>query len=210
MSPSAGPTDMSLTIAPLHPADVDEAVSLHQRAFPEFFLSQLGTGFLRQFYSGFLTDPTAVTTVARDEQGRIVGTVVGTTHPSGFFGRLLRRRLGGFALASASAALRSPRVVPRLVKGITYRGEAGERVDGALLSSICVAPDAQGAGVGRQIIEAWCDSARERGATRAFLTTDALDNHAVNAFYTRRGWECTATFSTDQGRSMNRYEKELA
>lgn len=197
------------TLAALHPADVDAVVRLHRKAFPSFFLSTLGPGFLTQFYKGFLTDPTAVTVVARDEAGRVVGSVVGTTEPAGFFRRLLGRRFAGFAMASARAILAEPARARRLLRGLTYRGEAGDRVDGALLSSICVDPDLQGGGVGRQLIEQWCDTALSRGARRAFLTTDAEDNEGVNAFYVRRGWTLASSFATPEGRKMNRYEKEL-
>lgn len=200
---------MTLAIEPLHPADVEAMVRLHRQAFPSFFLSELGPAFLTQFYRGFLTDPTSVTAVARDDHGRVVGGVVGTTAPAGFFRRLLVRRLPGFALASAQAAVADPRRIPRLLRGVTCRGEADAKIDGALLSSICVDPVAQGSGVGRQIIDRWCAEARSRGAHRAFLTTDADDNDAVNDFYNRAGWQHTHTFTTPEGRRMNRYEKEL-
>lgn len=197
-----------IRLAALHPADIDAVVALHQAAFPSFFLSQLGTPFLRNFYAGFLTDPTSVTTVAR-ANGRVVGAVVGTTAPGGFFRRLLGRRLLGFALASAQAVLRDPRRTLRLLRAVTYRGEAGERVSGALLSSICVDPLSEGRGIGRRLLTEWCTTARDLGATRAYLTTDAVDNSAVNAFYERSGWTLTASFETPEHRAMNRYEKEL-
>ncbi|MEL4359214.1 MULTISPECIES: GNAT family N-acetyltransferase [unclassified Luteococcus] len=197
------------TTAALHPADIESVVELHRRAFPDFFLSQLGPNFLAQFYKGFLTDPTAVTVVAHDEAGKVLGAVVGTTQPAGFFSRLLKRRLLGFVGASAQAAAQDPKRIPRLARGVLYRGEAGERVEGALLSSICVDPATQGSGVGKLLIEAWCAEARMRGAQRAFLTTDAADNEATNGFYQRNGWTLTKEFSTPEGRAMNRYEKEL-
>lgn len=201
---------MTITIAPLHPADVPQLVALHRRAFPSFFLSELGPAFLTEFYRGFLTDPTSVTAVARDDRGDVVGGVVGTTSPAGFFARLLRRRLVGFALASGGAAMSDPRRTPRLVRGIGYRGGAGGAVAGALLSSICVDPGQQGQGLGQRLVSAWCETARSRGARRAFLTTDAVDNDATNAFYARAGWGLAEGFTTPEGRAMNRYEKELS
>ncbi|WP_420174345.1 GNAT family N-acetyltransferase [Luteococcus sp. OSA5] len=197
------------TTTALHAADIDDVVALHRRAFPDFFLSQLGPNFLAQFYKGFLTDPTSVTVVAHGEDGRVLGAVVGTTQPAGFFSRLLKRRLVGFAAASAQAAIQDPKRIPRLARGILYRGEAGDRVEGALLSSICVDPDTQGSGVGRALIDAWCEAARLRGARHAFLTTDAKNNEATNGFYQSNGWELTKEFSTPEGRAMNRYEKDL-
>ncbi|MFC6705745.1 GNAT family N-acetyltransferase [Flexivirga alba] len=200
---------MRVEIGPLQTTDVEAAARLHELAFPTFFLSSLGQPFLRQFYRGFLADPTAVAVVARDGSGMILGTVVGTTEPDGYFSRLLRRQVVGFVNASVRASLRSPRAVPRLLRAARYRGSADEGVDGALLSSICVSPDAQGAGVGRRLVAAWEQRAAGLGARAAYLSTDAVDNEPVNAFYQRCGWRMGAPYTTAEGRTMNLYTKEL-
>lgn len=200
---------MTPNIGPLVSNDVEDAARLHEQAFPAFFLSSLGQPFLRQFYRGFLGDPTAVTAVARDGYGTILGTVVGTTEPAGYFARLLRQRLLGFLGASALAALRRPRAVPRLLRAVRYRGSTGKPLAGALLSSICVSPAAQGSGVGRHLVAAWERRAAELGARTAHLSTDALDNDLVNAFYLRCGWETHSAYITPEGRTMNIYTKDL-
>lgn len=191
------------------PADAGALAVLHRDAFPEFFLSSLGTAFLKQFYLGFAGDVSAISTVAQRPDGAIVGSIVGTTEPDGFFSRLLRSRLVPFALISARESIRRPRIIPRLLRAVRYRGEAGVRVDGALLSSICVRSDQQGQGTGRLMMEHWERSAASSGATLAYLTTDAERNDGVNAFYRRRGWELASNYRTPEGRSMNVYTKSL-
>lgn len=191
-------------------ADAQPLAALHRRAFPGFFLSRLGEPFLRQFYLGFVDDETAVTVVARDERGQPFGVAVGTTHPVGFFSRLLRRRLVGFALASAAAVLRDPRTAPRLLSAVRYRGDAAPGCEGALLSSICVDPARSGGGRGSTLLSEWRRQAQIMGAERAFLTTDAEGNEAVNRFYERDGWILHDQFTTAQGRPMNRYVRELS
>lgn len=99
---------MDVTVGTLERADVGELAHLHREAFPGFFLSRLGEPFLIQFYSGFIGDGSAVTAVTRDGSGRPLGAVVGTTEPAGFFGRLVRRKLVGFALASLRAGVFHP------------------------------------------------------------------------------------------------------
>lgn len=200
---------MSVAIDSLGYTDVSAAAKLHRRAFPSFFLSTLGEPFLEEFYRGFLDDSTAVTAVARGKTGALQGVVVGTVQPAGFFGRLLRRRWLGFALASVRAVARRPSVVPRLVGAIRYRGEAGGYSDGALLSSICVDPDVQGEGIGRRLMTEWVSRARSYGAPRAYLTTDSDDNDSVNHFYRALGWSLSAQFVTNEGRRMNRYQITL-
>lgn len=191
-------------------ADVPALAALHRRAFPDFFLSRLGEPFLRQLYLGYTSDPDAVVSVARAQDGRVVGACVGTTHPSGFFSRLLKQRFFGFLGASVLAVLRNPRFAPRLLAALAYRGDGPPGLDGALLSSLCVDPEAQNEGIGRALDEAWCVRAAELGAQTAFLTTDTDGNDGVNRFYQRRGWQLSDQYVTRQGRRMNRYRRTLA
>lgn len=190
-------------------ADVRPLARLHRAAFPGFFLSTLGESFLVQFYRGFLADETAVSVVARGLDGSVQGAVVGTTEPVDFFGRLLRKRWPGFVLASARAVVARPKAATRLVRAVHYRGNPSAPPHGALLSSICVDPSAQGAGVGRQLVDEWTRHVAERGCRSAFLTTDADDNHAVNSFYQTRGWVLTDNYTTREGRLMNCYTISL-
>lgn len=197
-----------MTYRPLRGTDVHQAARLHLRAFPDFFLSQLGERFLIEFYRGFLDDHSALTVLAETPGGRVAGVCVGTNEPNGFYSRLLRRRLLPLALASAQASFRNPRAIPRLLGGARYRGDADGSPDGALLASICVDPDAPVGGIGRELIGRWCRLAASRTGS-AYLTTDARDNDRVNRFYVQAGWQVTATFTTPQGRPMHRYERSL-
>lgn len=191
-------------LTPLRATDVALLAKLHQEAFPGFFLSTLGTPFLEQFYRGFLSDPTAVTVVARRD-AEVLGAVVGTTEPNGFFARLLRRQILGFVVASARAVASNPRSLRRVLRGVRYRGDAPVGSEGALLSSICVDPKLHRAGVGSALLAEWSQLAGAAGAQRAHLTTDATDNDAVNGFYQRHGWAIEQTYETPDGRLMNRY-----
>ena len=191
------------------PEDAPHLARLHQRAFPDFFLSRLGEPFLVQFYLGFVDDPTAVIVVVRDDNRCPQGVAVGTTDAPGFFGRLLRRRLGGFIGASARAVLRHPSTAPRLLQAVLYRGDVPRGREGALFSSMCVDPTLAGNGIGSALIANWTQRARTMGAERAFLTTDAEGNDVVNAWYRREGWVVTDEFIAAGGRAMNRYEFHL-
>lgn len=193
----------SVTTGPLRPSDVAELARIHREAFPTFFLSSLGEPFLRQFYAGFVGDAETVAIVLRDARdGRPIGAAVGPLEPAGFFSRLLRRRLIQFALAGARSAVHSPRTVPRLLRGILYRGHSSS-APGALLSSICVSPAVSGSGCGSALLRAWQEEVVSRGVSAAHLTTDADDNDGVNAFYDARGWVIRDTYITPEGRRMH-------
>ncbi|PFG39017.1 ribosomal protein S18 acetylase RimI-like enzyme [Georgenia soli] len=198
-----------MTLAPLAHEDAGPAAELHISAFPDFFLSRLGSRFLREFYAGFANDPTAITVVAHDPEGNIVGIAVGTTEPRGFFKRLLIRQWAGFVIASIGAAVAHPAAIPRLLRAVAYRGDVGDRTDGALLSSIFVNSTHRGTGAGGQLLEEWTTAAARKSADKAFLITDALENDAVNSFYVRHGWVLDGTYQTKEGRAMNRYVKAM-
>jgi colanic acid biosynthesis glycosyl transferase WcaI len=199
----------AVELVALDRGDAVAAARLHRAAFPGFFLSSLGEEFLQQFYRGFLDDPTAVTVVARDGSGELRGVAVGTTDPAAFFSRLWRRHWLGFAAASVRATLRRPRAAPRLVRALRYRGDTASDGASALLSSICVDPAWRGQGLGRFLLDGWIQQAGARGASVAFLTTDAVGNDAVQRFYTNQGWAVDERFETREGRPMLRYRRVL-
>jgi ribosomal protein S18 acetylase RimI-like enzyme len=185
---------------------IRRVVDVHMRAFPGFFLTSLGAGFLKGFYGSFLDEKTAISLVAVDAKNDdVLGGVFGTDSPAGFFGRLATRRWLAFGFASAASFLRRPWIIGRLVRGLAYRGDPPGLPGYALLSSIAVAPEAQGRGVGKALLEAWVAEAKNRVCRGAYLTTDSIGNEAVNGFYRKAGWTLEGSFVTPEGRRMNRY-----
>jgi ribosomal protein S18 acetylase RimI-like enzyme len=195
-----------MTIEPISKERMPEVIDVHMRAFPGFFLTFLGCGFLKEFYSSFCGSNEGIGFVAIDpETGRVAGVVVGPVQPAGYFKRLLKRRWWAFCLHSTKAVCRRPTIIPRMMRAFLYRGDAPEGSARALLSSIAVDPEIQRGGVGRQLVQAYLDEARRRGVPGVFLTTDRDGNEAVNGFYQKLGWRIDSTFTTPQGRRMNRY-----
>ena len=123
---------------------IESLISLHQAAFPDFFLTSLGPAFLRLLYDGFIMHPKGICLVA-EEQGNVVGFAAGTINPDGFFSALLRRQAFRFAMAAVPGLLRNPFFVARKCLGaLFYRGETpGGIPDAALLSSLAVSPATQ-------------------------------------------------------------------
>jgi GNAT superfamily N-acetyltransferase len=143
--------------------------------------------------------------VAEEDAGLVLGVVVGPQNPEGYFRRLLKRRWWAFCASSAWALVKKPTIAPRLFRAVFYRGEAPPGPPRALLSSVAVAPEAQGKGIGAALVRRWVEEARARGAAGCYLTTDADNNEAVNRFYQKLGWTVESTYATPEGRRMNRY-----
>ncbi len=79
----------------------------------------------------------------------------------------------------------------------------------ATLMSVAVAPDAQGGGIGKLLINAFLAEAKNRGVQQVNLTTDKVNNESVNAFYQKLGFNKIASFTTPEGREMNEYLIEI-
>jgi ribosomal protein S18 acetylase RimI-like enzyme len=113
--------------------------------------------------------------------------------------------------AGATALTLHPiRVGRKFLSALSYRGEKPADVPNAsLLSSIGVTPSANGKGIGKILITAFCESAQEAGSPTVFLTTDRDENDAVNQFYISNGFQLHGSFLREQGRWMKLYVRSL-
>jgi ribosomal protein S18 acetylase RimI-like enzyme len=201
---------VSLPLLPLRyelasPQDLAAVVAVHTASFPGFFLSSLGPRFLRELYAGIVSDPESFLIVARDGAD-VVGFAGGTMNSAGLYSRLIKRRLISFGWAAAPAVLRNPMVAARVLRALVKPKEARADSDkGSLLMSIAVAPGRVGRGVGAGLVSAFADEVRLRGGRSVWLTTDAVGNDRVNAFYRHYGFSARRTFTTPEGRAMVEY-----
>lgn len=197
----------ALAVRPMTEVDVPRAVQIHVAAFPGFFLSFLGPRFLQLFYGEAVALGEIVMVASLD--GAVVGLVMGSRSPGRFFKAMLRRRLLGFALASAPAVLRRPSVALRVARALLKPGQAA-RVEGtATLMSIAVGPEAQGYGAGKALVLAFIEAAARRGAVKVDLTTDKVDNERTNSFYRSLGFHVAREIVTPEERILNEYELDL-
>jgi ribosomal protein S18 acetylase RimI-like enzyme len=195
-------------IRPMRSRDVKDIVEIHLKSFPGFFLTFLGPRFLHEFYTGVLNDPAGFAFVYTDN-GRVIGFVAGASAPSNFYSRLLQQRWWRFAFTSFMPALRNPLIIPRLFRAFRKPQDVSKRADTGTLMSVAVAPDAQGHGVGRTLVDAFLKEAIHRKLKYVDLTTDRDNNNSVNQFYVSRGFRCSRVFVTSEGRVMNEYIIDL-
>ncbi|HOK96038.1 MAG TPA: GNAT family N-acetyltransferase [Anaerohalosphaeraceae bacterium] len=198
---------MNYKIIPLQKSHIDLVVDIHIKAFPGFFLSFLGPRFLKEFYQSFAEDPIGIGFVAVDSDcNQVIAVTVGPLVPAGYFKRLLKRKWWAFCLASISAVIKKPSVIKRLFRAVFYRGDSPAHADAlALLSSIAVSPDVQAKGIGAALVNAFVQEVKKRGGKGIFLTTDAQGNDKVNRFYQKMGFTLESSYTTPEGRQMNRY-----
>jgi ribosomal protein S18 acetylase RimI-like enzyme len=192
---------VNVEIRPMLIGDVDAVTAIHLVAFPRFFLSFLGSRFLRELYRAIVTDEESIAFVAIDGE-HVIGFVAGAGS-SGFYRRAARRRWLRFGAVSLGAFLRKPSIAPRLLRALYAPPKTSG--EGALLMSIAVDPSVQRSGAGKLLTRAFIDGAGRRGATAVVLTTDKAGNDAVNAFYHAQGFSVATDYVTPEGRAMNEY-----
>lgn len=189
-------------------SDVPTVVQVHLVGFQSFFLTFLGSAFLRELYMATLDDPSGISLVAEEEQ-TICGFVTGIVQPSGFYRRLLRHRWWRFALAAVLPVLKRPSIIPRLLRAFSMPTQATQQEGRGTLMSIAVLPEMQGKGMGQVLVRAFLQEAMQRGLRQVDLTTDKDSNEATNRFYQNLGFTCERSYITPEGRAMNEYVIDL-
>ena len=187
------------------PDDVPGLVTIHQKAFSKFFLTQMGSEFLRKYYSLVLTYHSGIILVS-EGQNELRGFACGFVDPAEFY-RLMWHTKFAFALPVLSALVRHPSLITKVLYGVRriHRPAAEWPPRSCELSSIAVAPEASGNGSGKSLIRAFLEQARSMDSHCVYLTTDADGNDAVNAFYRNAGFQHTRRFMQREGRWMNEY-----
>jgi ribosomal protein S18 acetylase RimI-like enzyme len=179
--------------------------AVHRDAFPSFFTTSLGPSFLKTFYSSFLTHDSAIALVGY-EGAEVGGFVVGTVDHQQFHKYMRSNRTVALAAATLRAAVRRPRIVPRLLRHYRTPQTQIPDVTGATLISIAVRPQLQTKGLGQLLLAEFARQVATRGFRNFRLTTDCQHNHRVNRFYLKAGLVVERTFSTAEGRLMNIYK----
>ena len=176
--------------------------------FPGFFLTFLGPTFLREFYKGVCEDPSGIAIVYDDDP--ILGFVVGTVEPSGFYMRLIQKRWWRFAFASLKPTIQRPHIIPRLLRAFTLPGKtANFGPKTGMLLSLAVMQTCHGNGVGKKLVSSFLERSQKRNVEIVNLTTDAVGNDSTNEFYLKMGFTLVNVFETPEGRLMNEYAIRL-
>lgn len=211
-------------ILPITPAHVDEVARLHQRCFPDYFLTHLGQTFLRRYYLEFCRHCNDYGLVACCKTGgHVVAVVVGSADSQAHFRSLYRRNMPIFVplvgwrllvdstirraiwqrMAHLRAAARS--ILPGLRKPASESlSDKGPKNQCPMrLLGIAVAPEQRGSGLASRLTERFEDVLRQAGHLRVGLSV-LPDNQRAIAFYKKTGWQ--VTYASEAG---SWFEKDL-
>ena len=182
---------------------------LHRKAFPAFFLSQLGIPFLQTLYTGYLEDKESGIIVAEDGE-RLVGFIAYSKDYSRFYKELIKNHLLKFAICSVGAAVCHPSFIKRIL-GAFQKSESVVKAERYVeLASICVDPSLESKGLGSTLIDYLKRIVDFDTYAYINLETDADHNERVNRFYIKNGFQLSRQFTTAEGRRMNEYRFKRA
>ena len=183
---------------------IKSIAELHKKAFPSFFLTQLGVPFLRTLYNGYMEDKDSGIIVA-EEKGKLVGFIAYSNDYPRFYKGLIKNHLIKFALCSVGAAIRHPSFIKRLL-GAFKKSESVVKTESYVeLASICVDPEIESKGVGSALIDYLKNIVDFTKFAYINLETDADGNEGVNKFYVKNGFVLEREYVTAEGRRMNEY-----
>lgn len=189
---------------PAGKVDIEAVARTHLLAFPGYFLSTLGAGFLALMYRAFLETSRSVFLVCEDHNGSVVGFAVGVPAGQNQDFRIAIKFLPAMSIAAFSALIRHPVTVGSgLIVRLLKRNSPAEIHSSAYwLRSIGVAPVHHGTGVAPKLLAAFEVAAVGQGATQIVLTTDEVDNDRTRRFYEREGYSVLRRFFQGGSRPM--------
>jgi ribosomal protein S18 acetylase RimI-like enzyme len=191
----------TVNVLPMSDALVPRVCALHREAFRGLMSARLGRNYLDAFMSWFLHSETAIALVAVDENGALLGYVIGA--PSGY-GAAMNRDL-------VWVAARCMIVRPWLFLDSQVRATIKARLQFMLghpaatandlptptmsLVGIAVSPEAAGKGVGSLLVKTFESRARVLNMASLHLSVYP-DNTVARRLYERCGWHALNTASS--------------
>lgn len=185
-------------------ASIRKLSRLHTRAFPDFFLTQLGVSFLDALYKGYLNDDRSGIIVA-EYNGKLAGFIAYSYDYPNFYKGLMKHHLLKFALCSVGAAVRHPSFIKRLLGAFKKSDSVVKSEKYVELASICVEPKIGKKGIGSKLIDHLKGMVDFNEYAYINLETDAVNNDAVNRFYVKNGFKLARSYYSSEGRKMNEY-----
>lgn len=185
--------------------DIPALVEIHQRRFSSFFLTTLGTTFLRVFYTAFLKFPGILLVLTK--QNKIEGFAAGSLDNKGFFKKLLSNNLLGFMKAGIILVFTNPLAIKRLG---TNAGKS-EKATLEYSELLSIATNKNNEGFGRILLEAFeLDVLKnQKRKLPISLTTDFDNNEKAVTFYKEAGYDVYEVFFSYNDRKMYRFIKNI-
>ncbi len=191
-----------IALAQLNADQTEKLAFLHHRALHSL-LADLGAPFLERYYQLARADSSVIGMCALGAEGNPLGWAVGSPQP-GQVARRMSEARGWFIIQLLRVLVANPKTIWQAV--VSSRSASVAMKPGAVeLTYIGVDESARKKGLGRDLLGAFIEAARERGFSSVELSVEAK-NAAAIALYTRAGFR--VMHSHTEG-AFNRHRMEL-
>jgi len=190
-------------------SDINRVVEIHKNAFKNFFLTSLGTDFLKTYYKSAVKSEMC-TSIGLFEKDKLMGFAIIANNSEGFNSKLVKENLNDFLVLGTKMLLTKPKSLFRLFKNFTKsNGNVSDDQNYGELLSIGVDPSMQGKGAGKLLLKEIEVIAQKKGIRKIVLTTDFYDNESTVAFYRKVGYHLFYDFIAYPDRRMYKMYKNI-
>ncbi len=188
--------------------DIIEIVEIHEAAFPGFFMTLLGTRFLKYYYQFILNYKNSIFIVKESNSG-VEGFVSGFINPAKFYAKLRQHKFS-IGIKIIIRLITHPLYIPRLFGSYSQSRANKSESESVIceLSSLAVNLNNLKQGVGRGLVTSFIEMAKGR-CEAVELTTDADNNDHVNKLYLDLNFMLVESFQQSPKRRMNRYRRSI-
>jgi len=199
---------MEVYIKKILELDIEKIVEIHNAAFENFFLTELGPSFLKTYYRSVFFSNDGVFLKAVSAENKILGFCAATKLSAGFNFRIIKNNFYAFLFHGIKMFFSNPKKLLHIMKNFKKTNvSVNDDKQYAELLSIATLPQYQGAGIGKKLLcelEHYVDK-----ETIISLTTDSENNNKAINFYKRCGYEIWYDFITYPDRKMYRMVKKI-
>lgn len=161
---------------------------IHNEAFHNFFLTDLGPFFLKTYYQAVIISTRSIAVCCVNDSNEVIAFATGCELSKGYNRRIVLNNFLGFSLQFIRLIFTKPGAVIRLLKNFEKNANPIDDGNYAELLSIAVLPEYKGLSIGKSMIEVFEREAQQRGCRSITLTTDFYNNDSVIEFYKKRGY----------------------
>lgn len=187
--------------------DISKIVNVHLASFSNFFLTSLGSKFLKVYYSSYLKIDSSIC-ICAEIDGELIGFAFGTLEPNGFNRKLFIKNFFPFFIVLISIFLKKPASIIRILKNYNKQ-KSTLLTNFSELFSIAVNPNYKGKGVGKQLLSYYEKIVNKNKKQSIILTTDYFNNENTLNFYFSCGYEVYDIFFAYPQRKMYKLVKYL-
>lgn len=186
--------------------DIESITQIHIKAFPQFFMTSLGSKFLYEYYRLYLNSSDHIAIVI-EEFGVVKGFAVGTNDSLAFYKEF---KINSYKfIYPILINFSNVKLLKKILKRILSIFN-GNKIDNREivyenfneLTSIALNPRLHTQGAGGQLFVYYEKICKDNNIGGIHLTTDKLNNYKVLNFYNKHGFVIKQEFYQDDLRAM--------